>query len=260
MSSIAANHSLCIQNLKRWEREERLRRKAARESNISTGPSFLQRGASLLWRKRKSVQAGAHRALNTSEVEDDVPLGEVGPSPCTSRATSPIPTTSGSVRRSHSPDKNPFSSPEDNLSSNSITKNTAVMDPSPEPLIVMTPKTAVAPDLVNGRPAIIQASSSFSKPYPAPQPIDIPPPRTPPPRALSSDSSRPPEPAVRAMSQSSSMKDESEELPQSRWWTEWLCGCTEGHDRGGDNQVNFPFLLFFFVSKPLNVGRTHESL
>ena len=28
-----------------------------------------------------------------------------------------------------------------------------------------------------------------------------------------------------------------QDLPPVRWWHEWLCGCGEGPDRGGDHQV-----------------------
>lgn len=32
-------------------------------------------------------------------------------------------------------------------------------------------------------------------------------------------------------------RDDPEERQEVRWWHDWLCGCSEGPDRGGDNQV-----------------------
>jgi hypothetical protein len=32
--------------------------------------------------------------------------------------------------------------------------------------------------------------------------------------------------------------DSDDDGKPSRWWHEWLCGCGEGSDRGGDNQVS----------------------
>ncbi len=53
-----------------------------------------------------------------------------------------------------------------------------------------------------------------------PPPIDVPPKANNTPRM---DSSR--------------REIEEEEPPKVRWWHEWLCGCGEGPDRGGHNQV-----------------------
>ena len=34
-------------------------------------------------------------------------------------------------------------------------------------------------------------------------------------------------------------EEEEANRPPVRWWHEWMCGCGEGSDRGGDNQVGF---------------------
>ncbi|KAJ7594786.1 hypothetical protein C8J56DRAFT_778814 [Mycena floridula] len=104
------------------------------------------------------------------------------------------------------------------------------------PGAVMTPYAEIPPQqddssssLPPSRPMIVAANSSFSKP-PPPQPLDIPPPKTPPPRL---DSKSP----VQAL------QSEEEEEKETRWWHDWLCGCGEGSDRGGENQAScFNFL------------------
>ncbi|KAF7315362.1 hypothetical protein MIND_00050800 [Mycena indigotica] len=66
------------------------------------------------------------------------------------------------------------------------------------------------------RPALLSASSSIRRP-PSPKPLGLPPPRAPPPSLTP-----PPDPEP--------------EPKESRWWHEWLCGLSEGPDRGGNNQ------------------------
>ena len=68
-----------------------------------------------------------------------------------------------------------------------------------------------------------------------PAPLDLPKPRSPPPRTASPHTSRPPEPFPRPES-STAVQEDEDETPVP-WWTEWLCGCSEGPDRGGESQV-----------------------
>lgn len=76
--------------------------------------------------------------------------------------------------------------------------------------------------------ASVHANPPKTSHPPTPKPLSLPPPRTPPPIA-----------SLSPMSHSNpTYADNSEHLPQdTRWWHEWLCGCGEGPDRGGDNQV-----------------------
>ena len=67
----------------------------------------------------------------------------------------------------------------------------------------------------------------------APAPLDLPKPRSPPPPMASPHATRPPEPFPRP---ELSMAVDEDETPVP-WWTEWLCGCSEGPDRGGESQV-----------------------
>ncbi|KAG2368160.1 hypothetical protein BDR07DRAFT_1478486 [Suillus spraguei] len=67
---------------------------------------------------------------------------------------------------------------------------------------------------------------------PPPQPLGLPPPLTPPPkgtrpRAIPMKSTPPPR----------LHQEPTEPEQEVRWWHDWLCGCSEGPDRGGDNQA-----------------------
>jgi hypothetical protein len=110
----------------------------------------------------------------------------------------------------------------------------------------------------NGKgPAIIRARSLYAK-VPPPKPLDIPPPVTPPPRLETPD----PEDSLNDISREQTV-DEHDDVPEreSRWWTDWLCGCSEGRDRGGDRQVraSYKMLAKFLMRVPRLVGRTHSN-
>ncbi len=134
---------------------------------------------------------------------------------------------------------NPFEPP----SSPSDLQRSSVMYPSSDP---PTPKASKRihslPTVVEGRP-VLEASSSFSRqPPPAPEPVDLPPPRSPPPRPNTAAANRPPEPHPRPVIDYNKTTGPEEALPEVKWWTEWLCGCSEGPNRGGDTQVRSNFL------------------
>lgn len=73
--------------------------------------------------------------------------------------------------------------------------------------------------------------TSSSKP-PPPRPLGLPPPKAPPP---------PIEPPMTAsptrQGHEDDVDDDKTETKRTRWWHEWLCGCGEGPDRGGERQV-----------------------
>ncbi|TDL26286.1 hypothetical protein BD410DRAFT_895689 [Rickenella mellea] len=236
------------ENLKRWELEERMRRKAARVSTSgSTAPSVVGqvgRRASLLWTGRKSNRdsksLGIHKAVN----QDEFPLDDIDGSPAASMPSSPTPDTFDQ-RSARSSISNPFADHH----------RSAVMDPSslpPTPAARAEKRktldsTAEEPEGTGGgddRP-ILQATNSFSGPSPKPKvppppmPFDIPPPRTPPPRVSTPPIGHPPEPTPPPVVDAAEREADSEadSGPPTRWWTDWLCGCREGPDRGGDNQA-----------------------
>jgi hypothetical protein len=132
----------------------------------------------------------------------------------------------------HNNPTNPFYHPADDLSpmGDSQEQQTAVMGESSQP---PTPsahsekgKGASQPE----RPTLMASMSSFTNP-PPPKPLGLPPPRTPPPPINSSPPTPIASPTLTTASQ------EQKEPKETRWWHDWLCGLTEGSDRGGNDQV-----------------------
>lgn len=150
---------------------------------------------------------------------DVVPLDDIAASPTPSPARSP----SG---EDHVQD--PFANPSSPFDDSN--QSTAMMNPSLNPLPSSSglDQEQTPPGT---RPVLLATSSSFSRP-PPPKPINLPPPRTPPPPINSPPSPRTP-PVI-----SSTSPDSPPPEVKTRWWHEWLCGCGEGADRGGDNQVS----------------------
>jgi len=195
------------ENLRRWEIAERQRRKAARESSQkSVLPSYVDgasRHASLLWqgRKPKVSSIGGQGALTTLQSQDNIdtlPLRDIN--------ISPTPSTSRSSEDNDIAD--PFAN--DPLSPFSDAHQVKYPEALPVPCENETPT-----------PVSLRTNP------PPPKPLSLPPPRTPPPIASLAliTPSNPP------------FGNSSEHIPQDKWWHEWLCGCGEGPDRGGDNQA-----------------------
>ncbi|KAH7918315.1 hypothetical protein BV22DRAFT_911238 [Leucogyrophana mollusca] len=221
------------ENLRRWELAERQRRKAARESaQNAAGGSILAgvtRRASLLLSRRKSHRPsgsglGDHRALKSRDSVDVVPLDDIDQSPPAAYTHSPSPS-----ELEQSSSQNPFLHPSDSIQSLSpfadSFQQTAVMGESAIPSHSFT---RLEPQSEDKQPATVSPSTLVSPP----RPLGLPPPLTPPPMhgrtplkptpapTLSPPSLEPPHPE-----------------PEVRWWHDWLCGCSEGPDRGGDNQA-----------------------
>jgi len=216
---------------------ERQRRKAARESTQAPSRSLVAdvtRRASLLWpgkiktgsrpsRSERNV-LGNHTALASVDSVDAVPLDNIEETQTFSANTSPA--ASPQVIEGC---ENPFHHPSDSLN-DSREQQTAVMGEFSQPSIPAARaekgKSASRP----GRPALMASTSSFTQPPPPPKPLGLPPPRTPPPPNMSS----PPTP----MTSPTLTTERQKEPKETRWWHDWLCGLTEGSDRGGDDQVN----------------------
>ncbi|KAJ8516041.1 hypothetical protein ONZ45_g6593 [Pleurotus djamor] len=198
------------ENLRRWEVAERQRRKAARDSVLSTTtPSLMSdvsRRASLLWSNRKpthpvdSGDLGKHTVLNSRE-SIDVPLENIASA--SSPAPSPTPTAATS----------PFA---DAQARNPFLASSEYLPPS-APLAQGDPSTELLPS-----DAQLRSSSP-----PPPRPLNLPPPRTPPPRIETPDPTKAPPNTI----------DSTDKGKETRWWHEILCGCSEGPDRGGDYQA-----------------------
>lgn len=229
---------------------ERQRRKAARETNQPPAKSLVSdvtRRASLLWTGRKSQHVsrpsrndrglGTHAALQSQDSVDVVPLGDIETAGVDSPSTSPLPGQ-------HS--VNPFDHPSDPVSP--FADQSAVMDASSNP---PTPSAQIDNTKQNTpkRPTLMQSSSSLGPP-PTPKPLDLPPPRTPPPP--NGQLQPTPSPSV-----SPPPNEERGEPKPTRWWHDWLCGLSEGDDRGGDDQVSFyPFFSHLDHNSDLAVSRS----
>ncbi|KAF5340444.1 hypothetical protein D9758_013535 [Tetrapyrgos nigripes] len=263
------------ETLRRWELAERQRRKTARESTQSyskpppsSRPTSLIPDVSSLWggtSQSKSRQGlGNHTALPSDESAYHLPLDSIpnspGISPGASPSLSPVDSGSrsgsGSRRppegRSHSEDPfaNPSSSPlhphpppsdSEALSpfADSHQAPSAVMDATNEepegmangPPIIQSPQPE--------RPTLLARQTTFSKRAPpTPRPLGLPPPKTPPPTDGDPAIDTPPRvvsPPNASVSRSGDSREEYQ--PEVRWWHEWLCGCGEGPDRGGNYQA-----------------------
>jgi hypothetical protein len=205
------------ENLRRWELAERERRRAARESTHgnrgASGPSLLgqvTRRASVLLSKRPSIRSSAgglgdHRALQSRDSIDVVPLDDIDQSP---------PTTA-----------NPFIHPSERVPGFASPPLSPFVDRKKRSGVVTKSFDADS----NTQPATLSPTSTS---VPPPQPLGLPPPLTPPPKGSSSRMA-PMKPTPPPMMHQEPVEPEQE----VRWWHDWLCGCSEGPDRGGDNQA-----------------------
>ncbi|GLB37150.1 hypothetical protein LshimejAT787_0402010 [Lyophyllum shimeji] len=215
------------ENLRRWEAAERQRRKAARESAYSS-PSLVSdvsRRASLLLsgnrsRHKNDSSLGNHVALRSQENISEVPLEDINATPTPSASPSPSPSPKP---RDSTDTQNPFANPPEPLS------------PFADPLQIsalMSPSMD-DPSAKRSSDQVPVAGSSASKRAPPgpPMPLGLPAPRTPPPPVDAPPQSKPPP------SLSRSAKSTDDPPKETRWWHDWLCGCGEGPDRGGDYQA-----------------------
>jgi len=236
-----------MNNLRNWEHKERQQRRLTRDvggNQIQQSQSVVEdvgRRASILWKnfggrtKVKRPSGSDHQVLEDNEIEagqDDgnVQLSAIQSSPIGSPLQTPTPT------QNHKPlygeeepptPRNPFVDPieGDATKDHNIKPNgSAIMDPMPTP--PETEMNTLGLQLTSS-PTSTEPISQTRQLAP-PQPVRIPPPKTPPPFSQS--------PAPRMASRSSDPAHE-EVHEKKRWWTEWLCGCSEGLDRGGDNQA-----------------------
>ncbi|KAL1744679.1 hypothetical protein HDZ31DRAFT_38119 [Schizophyllum fasciatum] len=207
------------------ELAERERRRLARESLNGGGGdrtslvSAVARRASMLFSGSQTRSPphpptggplGNHRALQSRDSLDtaSMPLDDIA-------TPTPSPTFNEHRRR---PDDDPFADP-------------AQTGPVMEPLAELPASTTAAGPTPDG-PVLLARRESILRHAPTPQPLDLPPPKTPPPIHT------PPTPITPITPTSRSPAVEDDEPPiATRWWHEWLCGCGEGPDRGGDHQA-----------------------
>ena len=280
------------QTLKRWELAERQRRKSARESaQYTSGPSLLSsvtRTATLVLSGRTSIGTsvgpGGTRTFKSHETVDvaregyAVPLDDIdhtrssgdvtllSPSPTLfSRNTSLDAVTCTASYKDTS--ENPFVHPSERTRPPTplltpVTPTSMLppsRTPSPSPFGDTHAQQAVQGDLVmrvsteTHTDASKQSAANRTPFVPPPRPLGLPslPDDVPHATQLQPTSQpdlRPPP------------REDPEERQEVRWWHEWLCGCGEGPDRGGDNQVRIAFVtehLLMPASHHTQAGRTN---
>jgi hypothetical protein len=184
---------------------------------------------------------GHHHALADNENEDGMPLEDLDRTPPPSGANTP---TLQQRFDTHHPSSdsttgsNPFENPDNVLNTSTTSLNT------PDHPTILTESSEPPPILST---AVKQKKKKKQKGAPPPQPLGLPTPRTPPPRNdegqvyIAEPPDHTAEPSTTARGEDHLNSDETEK--EVRWWTDWLCGCNEGPDRGGYNQVLFPPLV-----------------
>ncbi|KAG1737645.1 hypothetical protein EDB19DRAFT_942925 [Suillus lakei] len=208
------------ENLRRWEMAERERRRAARDcvqgNGGGGGPSLLgevTRRASVLLSKRPSIRSSAgglgnHRALQSRDSIDVVPLDDIDQSPPASA--------------------NPFIHPSE-IESGFVPPALSPFVDSKEQSSVMTETFDSDSNTHASQPATLPPTSRL---VPPPQPLGLPPPLTPSPKGT-----RPRMASMKPTPPPTLHQEPIEPEHEVRWWHDWLCGCSEGPDRGGDNQA-----------------------
>jgi len=222
--------------------EERERRRIARESTSSFRNSVLDVTWSAnsilaglrIQRPRSGTGGGGgghHHSLPDNENEDGMPLEDLDRTPPPSGANTPTFKQRFDTHHHSSSNStmgnNPFENPDNVLNASTTSLNTpdhpTILKESSEP-----------PPIIS-----IAAGQKRQRGAPPPQPLGLPTPRTPPPRNDEGQAyiTEPPDQTAgpsTARGEDYLNSDETEK--EVKWWTEWLCGCSEGPDRGGYDQ------------------------
>lgn len=198
--------------------------------------SNVTRRASQLWRngsRRHSSVGGRHTVLGSTDNLDAVPLEEIAASPTPTPSPSPTPSSPSlpSSTREHIPGnyENPFENPR-------TPSALVVLSPFADAHQVDTARMRTKPDKLESR----AEGKRHSQLPPPPMPLDLPRPKTPPPIAIST-------PPYLIDPPRTTHHPKEDDTKSTRWWHEWLCGCGEGPDRGGDSQACLNFFLFFWM-------------
>lgn len=189
----------------------------------------------MLLSKRPSVRSSAgglgnHRALQSRDSIDVVPLDDIDQSP---------PTTA-----------NPFLHPSETQPGFASPTLSPFVD-TKERSGVMTETYGSDSNTHSSQPATLAPTPTL---VPPPQPLGLPPPLTPPPKGT-----RPRVAPMKATPPPTLHQEPIEPEQEVRWWHDWLCGCNEGPDRGGDNQVGKTLTQALYCIDGFASGWTHES-
>ncbi|CAE6414931.1 hypothetical protein ACGC1H_007093 [Rhizoctonia solani] len=256
LSEEATEERAVMENLKRWENTERLRRKAARESrtfSTSSAPNpiteLTRRASQVLFRRSMDNTRGNVTILRTDsptaldDLEQQRASAQAGraktddggnpfqdPSGAASEVALVTPNTTDPFRPGGSSGERQRSD-----SASTITGGVTPVQPIPQ------------------RPALNTIESTFLGAQdrdhaPTPRPIEIP--TTPAPQHVYEGGGAVPArisgpEGMRIRKTVAQVQEEEEELEREkqdgRWWTDWLCGLKERRDPGGQGGRTNPF-------------------
>ncbi|KAF8135714.1 hypothetical protein EV363DRAFT_1321412 [Boletus edulis] len=252
------------ETLKRWEFAERQRRKTVRESvHHTSGLSLLSsvtRTANLVISGKNSIGTSAgpgnartfksYETVNVAREGYAVPLDDIdhtrqdiavhSPSASLFDRKASSDTGRGSASGSGT-SENPFVHPSERTRTQTPTPAPTPMippcsPPSPSPFgdTCAYAQQAVQGDLTTRISAESKTHArerslgNRASPVLPPRPLGLfPPPHATQPQPTSQPVLRSPQPR----------RQDPEERQEVRWWHDWLCGCGENPDRGGDNQA-----------------------
>jgi len=210
---------------------------------MNSGPSILEgvtRRASLILAgrhpslsRRSRNGLGSHCALNSRDSVDGVPLSDIEHSP---RPIAHSSTPSfGDNRSSIGDTVDPFIHPSE--ARVSLSSPHSPFADSKQPADIPKSNSPPTVDSSNGRNGVTRERHRLLPGTP-PMSISV---------TYSGGPSSPPNQKALQPTPppviNSSVSQPAEERKAVRWWHEWLCGCGEGPDRGGDHQVRAHFGL-----------------
>ncbi|KAF8757291.1 MFS general substrate transporter [Rhizoctonia solani] len=233
LSEDAAEERAVMENLKRWENAERLRRKAARDSktySTSSAPNPLteltRRASQVLFRSPTALDDLEQQRGSAQLARTDTDNTTRNPFRDSAGVTSEVALVSPATADPFKPNGSPKERPRSD-STSTITGGITPVQPVPK------------------RPTLETFDSSFLGSQnrghaPTPAPIDLP--TTPAPQhayegggAVPARMSGPE--GMRIRRTATHVQEEEEDLEREkrdgRWWTDWLCGLKERRDPGG---------------------------
>jgi len=229
-------------NLRTWDAKERHKRKQTRDATVNHAAGQSQsvidgvgRRASSLWNtfggrhKSKRPSGSDHQVLQDAELqgEQEIQLSTFEPGSLVTDTPTATPTQREFSNDSRTQSGNPFADPDENSVIIARSRQDSIM---PNDAVIMDPVPTPPADNANNLASQLSDTSShftYRTRQPGPQPISLPPPKTPPPQSDSNTS----------ILTTPELSYDEDQPGKGKWWTEWLCGCSEGPDRGGDNQA-----------------------
>jgi hypothetical protein len=242
-----------------WSNNDKTRKRRSRRSTkdytLSSSGADIEERTSISSLNHSGVETPSRKIsgeLERTPVKDTTPTQTHYPSLSQSSIDSTTTVTQATNPFGSSAEVNIITPQEQPLMKASSADPFATGPPSPQgsdgEMDITSPTTPTAANVSkSGRPVLQVRQSTYRdangvalKP-PTPRPFDIPPPKTPPP-PFNSDEEDVEELEMEQQEQQrraearGGVEQDAHEEPK-RWWTDWICGCNEGRDRGGERQA-----------------------